>query len=56
MKEVNVFAILQTLLETALQKLPKSSYELRHDELIKKLKGRREQLHRHGKHYRFIQK
>ena len=59
MKEVNGFtrALTDSVLETALQKLPKSSYELRHDELLSKLQGRREHLPAAMQsYYRFIQK
>ncbi|HLG41246.1 MAG TPA: BamA/TamA family outer membrane protein [Chitinophagaceae bacterium] len=46
MKTTNDFIALMTdsVIETALKKLPESSYKLRHDELFNSLKGRRENL------------
>jgi hypothetical protein len=50
-------AVTDSVLERALRRLPKSAYDLRHDELLHKLKVRRDRLPQAiRKYYRFIQK
>ncbi len=50
-------AITDSVLETALKRLPKVAYDLRHDVLFKKLKSRRDKIpSAMDKYYRFIQK
>jgi hypothetical protein len=50
-------AITDSVLETALRRLPKSAYDLRHDVLLAKLKSRRNRLPAAmDEYYRFIQK
>lgn len=59
MKEAESFknSLSDSVLEAALARLPKASYEIRHDELLNKLKSRRNKLPAAmDKYYRFIQK
>lgn len=50
-------AVTDSVLEASLQQLPKSSYDLRHDELLHTLKSRRDILpQRLDEYYRFTQK
>jgi hypothetical protein len=59
MKEAEKFreAITDSVLEAGLRRLPKSAYDLRHEELLKKLISRRNQVPAAmKKYYRFIQK
>ena len=59
MTEANKFkqAITDSVLETSLKQLPRSAYELRHHELLKKLKSRRDKIpDAMNRYYRFIQK
>ena len=50
-------AITDSVLETALRRLPQTAYDLRHDVLFKKLKSRRDKIpSAMDKYYRFIQK
>ncbi|MGZ8558945.1 MAG: BamA/TamA family outer membrane protein [Chitinophagaceae bacterium] len=50
-------AITDSVLETALKRLPQTAYDLRHDVLFKKLKSRRDKIpSAMDKYYRFIQK
>jgi len=58
-REVAAFtaAVTDSVLELALQRLPQSSYDLRHDELLRKLKSRRDRLPAiMDRYYSFIQK
>lgn len=59
MNEANAFqaAVTDEVLENSLKALPKSSYNIRHDELMAKLKSRRELLPKRMEwYYKFIQK
>jgi hypothetical protein len=59
MKQAEDFqkALTDSVLEVALLRLPKSAYDLRHDELLHKLKSRRQRLPAAmDEYYRFIQK
>ncbi|MEO5564680.1 MAG: BamA/TamA family outer membrane protein, partial [Chitinophagaceae bacterium] len=58
-KEVVKFrkAVTDSVLEVALKRLPKSAYDFRHEELLRKLRVRRDQIPiAMAKYYRFIQK
>ena len=59
MKEAENFqkAVTDSVLESALQKLPKQSYDIRHDVLFSKLQSRRDRITLvMDKFYRFLQK
>jgi Omp85 superfamily domain/Calcineurin-like phosphoesterase len=59
MKESNKFKgeVTDSVLEAGLRRLPKASYDLRHDELLEKLRSRRERMPAAlDKYYKFIQK
>lgn len=50
-------AVTDSVLEAALRRLPRSSYEIRHQELLKKFKARRDRIPvAMDNYYRFIQK
>jgi hypothetical protein len=50
-------AVTDSVIEAALRRLPKSSYELRHDKLYKRLQSRRDRIPgAMDEYYRFIQK